>query len=215
MDASQAGRRGSKRARVSAEVASHAGGSSACAGASTSDRPTPAELQEALNVIKQMKQMEPPLISRRGQPPKPNIVACALALQRGERFSDDREALRLFGAHPETKVREEWVNGKLAQFAPAGLSTAGEQALPAYLLNRGEAHTASESALPYLDMQALRERWCPSQAALDSEEAAEADDSWMRQCVDVIARRFRAYNDGRAARPSPPEVLSSVGVGSE
>ena len=30
------------------------------------------------------------------------------------------------------------------------------------------------------------------------------------ECVDVIARRFRAYNDGRAARPSPspPEVPS-------
>ncbi len=93
-DPSQAGRRGSKRARVSAEVAFDAAGPIARAGASTSDRPTPAELQEALDVIQQMKKLEPPLISRRGQPPKPNIVACALALQRGERFSDDREALR-------------------------------------------------------------------------------------------------------------------------
>ena len=93
MDASHAGRRGSKRARVSAEVAFDAAGPSARAGASTSDRPTPAELQEALDVIQQMKKMEPPLISRRGQPPKPNIVACALALQRGERFSDDRDWL--------------------------------------------------------------------------------------------------------------------------
>ena len=131
----------------------------------------PAELQEALDVIQQMKEMEPPLISRRGQPPKPNIVACALALQRGERFSDDREALRLFGAHPETKVREEWVDGKLAQFAPAGLATPGEQALPAYLLERGEPRSYDDT-LPYLNMQALRERWAPSQAALDMSEHA-------------------------------------------
>ena len=52
----------------------------------------------------------------------------------GEQFTDDRAALRLFKAHPETKIRETWIQ-KLDQFAPAGFGTTGP-ALPAYLLNR-------------------------------------------------------------------------------
>ena len=52
------------------------------------ERPTQAELQEALDVIKMMKETNPPIVKKRGQPPKPNVVACAIALQRGERFAD-------------------------------------------------------------------------------------------------------------------------------
>ena len=37
------------------------------------------------------------------------LQAGSRTLQRGEQFDDDRQALRLFGAHPETKVRELWV----------------------------------------------------------------------------------------------------------
>jgi hypothetical protein len=53
----------------------------------------------------------------RGQPPKPRIIACALALQRGEQFKDDAEALRRFGVAPRTDVRKAWVEDKLPQLA--------------------------------------------------------------------------------------------------
>ena len=42
-----------------------------------------------------------------------SVVACAIALWRGEPFADDRAALRIFGAHPETKIREAWVSKKI------------------------------------------------------------------------------------------------------
>ena len=43
-------------------------------------------MQEALEVIQEMKERVPPIVPRRGQPPKPSVVACAIALSRGERF---------------------------------------------------------------------------------------------------------------------------------
>ena len=102
-------------------------------GASAAERPTAAERCEALDVIQQMKAADPPLLAKRA-PAKPEFVACAIALWRGEQFTDDRAALRLFKAHPETKIREKWIQ-KLDQFAPAGFGTTGP-ALPAYLLDR-------------------------------------------------------------------------------
>ena len=146
MDADESDERRPKRVRRAVQVASEAGTSRETDRASTTSRPTPAELQEAKHVIQQMKQMKPPLLAKRA-PAQPNVVACALALQRGEHFADDRAALRLFGAHPETKVQELWVNGKLAQFAPAGvgMGTPG-LALPAYLLERGESAERDERA---------------------------------------------------------------------
>ena len=90
-----------------------AAGPSKSASAPSACRPTPAEECEALDVICMMRSMEQPLLGARA-PAKANVVACAIALLRGERFDDDRQALRLFGAHPETKVRELWVDGKLA-----------------------------------------------------------------------------------------------------
>ena len=96
-----------------------AAGPSKSASAPSACRPTPAEECEALDVICMMRSMEQPLLGARA-PAKANVVACAIALLRGERFDDDRQALRLFGAHPETKVRELWVDGKLASFIAAG-----------------------------------------------------------------------------------------------
>ena len=189
MDAGERDERRSKRARRAAQVASDAGTSCEPDRATTGSRPTPAEWQEAMDVIQQMRLMVPPLVVRRGQPPKPNVVACALALQRGERFNDDREALRLFGAHPETKVREEWVDGKLAEFAPAGVGVAGEPSLPNYLLDRGSE--APSDALPwYIDLEALRARWA---ASLDNEEAAEAADHWTHGHLKEMAKRMREF----------------------
>ena len=76
-----------------AEVACDATSSNERTGSSTSGRPTPSEVQEALpvSVIKQMKEADPPLLAKRA-PAKPNVVACAIALWRGEQFADDRAA---------------------------------------------------------------------------------------------------------------------------
>jgi hypothetical protein len=137
--ADQGDGRRSKRTRRTAEVGSDAGSSSEHAGASTAHRPTAAELQEALDVIQMMRDRAPPIVPRRGQPPKPHVVACAIAMSRGEPFESDTQALQLFGVAMDTKVRRDWVEGKLAELAPAGLGTPGEPALPAYLLDRAEA----------------------------------------------------------------------------
>ena len=109
MEAADGDDRRSKRVRRAAEVACESTSSNERTGSSTSGRPTSSELQEALTVIKQMKEADPPLLARRA-PAKPNVVACAIALWLGEQFADDRAALRIFGAQPETKIREAWVS---------------------------------------------------------------------------------------------------------
>ena len=116
----------------------NASSSSQLPGGSPGSRPTAAERAEALSVIRQMKEAEPPILSRRGAPPKPNVVACAIALYRGEVFESDADALRIFGAAETTMVRRDWVEDKLARFAPAGFNTPGEP-LPSYLLDRPDA----------------------------------------------------------------------------
>ena len=58
--------------------------------------------------------------------------------------ASSRAALRRFGAHPETKVREAVWFSKLEQFAPAGFGTTGP-ALPPYLLDRGKPSAAPEA----------------------------------------------------------------------
>ena len=63
-----------KRVQEAAGISVDAGICKDPASASVS-RPTAVELQEAITVIRQMKEMEPPLLSRRGAPPKPNVVA--------------------------------------------------------------------------------------------------------------------------------------------
>ena len=168
-------------------------------------RPTATELQEAITVIQQMKEMEPPLLSRRGAPPKPNVVACAIALQRGERFANDREALQLFGAHPETKVREVWVDGHLAKFAPAGIGT-GDPALPVYLLERGEAgqarsgrdggHNEWYDVPSYLCLEALRSKRQP-----DDVDSNDVNNEWACTCehLNAMAKREREFHEWSAA----------------
>ena len=219
MDGDESGQRGTKRARRAAENASDAGSANKRHNTPSSCRPTPSELQEALDVIWQMKAMEPPLMPRRGQPPKPNVVACALTLQRGEHFADDRAALRLFGVHPETKVRELWVDGKLAHFAPAGIGVPGEPALPHYLLERSEdSSSSSSSSVPYVSMDALRARFAPSQSAMDgSNEAAEADDYWLQKHLGQMALRLRQFAAWEAQHGAEreAELADIAGVGDE
>ena len=98
-----------------------AASSSAHTASSKPGRPTAAEQQEALSVIERMKETgEPPIVARRGQPPKPNVVACAIALYCGESFDSFDDAMRQFGVPRGTDVRGLWVEGKLLQFVEAG-----------------------------------------------------------------------------------------------
>ena len=197
MDADKSSSHRSKRVRRPAEVASDSGRTSEHVSDSTSGRPTPAERQEALNVIQQMKDTDPPILPRRGQPPKVNVVACAIALSRGEQFKDDRSALRLFGAHPETKVREDWVNGKLHQFAPAGFSTPGTP-LPTYLIERSEAASRME-APSYVDVVALRTKWAPPADGSEEADFAEANAYWLSNHLAQMAQRERDFRAWEAA----------------
>ena len=105
--ADQGDGRRSKRARRAVEVAPDARSSSERASGSTACRPTPAEEQEALDVIRVMKTRVPPILAKRA-PAKPNVVACAIAMSRGERFESDAQALDIFGVAPRTDVRELW-----------------------------------------------------------------------------------------------------------
>ena len=199
-----------------------ASSSSQLPGGSPGGRPTAAERAEALSVIRQMKEAEPPILSRRGAPPKPNVVACAIALYRGEVFESDADALRIFGAAETTMVRRDWVEDKLARFAPAGFNTPGEP-LPSYLLDRPAGSTRCSTTgfdpeLPsYVHLEALRARFAPSQAVLDgSEEAAEADEYWLTGHLREMARReseFVAWAAVHAAeRDAQHEQLAAEGL---
>ena len=206
------------RARTAPRMNDDASSSSQLPGGSPGGRPTAAERAEALSVIRQMKEAEPPILSRRGAPPKPNVVACAIALYRGEVFESDADALRIFGAAETTMVRRDWVEDKLARFAPAGFNTPGEP-LPSYLLDRPEGSTTGfDPELPsYVHLEALRARFAPSQAALDgSEEAAEADEYWLTGHLREMARReseFVAWAAVHAAeRDAQHEQLAAEGL---
>ena len=85
----------------------------------SSSRPTAAEREQAERRIEDMKAapVEPPILSSRGRPPRANIVACAIAFQRGEVFDSDEEAFRQFGVPERYEVRRIWVNDKLARLA--------------------------------------------------------------------------------------------------
>merc|ERR1711865_691359 len=85
----------------------------------TSSRPTAVERAAADKRIEEMKNapVQPPILSDRGRPPSTNIVACAMALQRGEPFDSDAEAFRQFGVPEKYDMRGVWVNGKLARLA--------------------------------------------------------------------------------------------------
>ena len=206
------------RARTAPRMNDDASSSSQLPGGSPGGRPTAAERAEALSVIRQMKEAEPPILSRRGAPPKPNVVACAIALYRGEVFESDADALRIFGAAETTMVRRDWVEDKLARFAPAGFNTPGEL-LPSYRLDRPEGSTTGfDPELPsYVHLDALRARFAPSQAALDgSEEAAEAEEYWLTGHLREMARReseFVAWAAVHAAeRDAQHEQLAAEGL---
>ena len=70
--ADQGVQRRSRRARRAVETATDAGSSGEQAGASTAQRPTPAELQEALEVIDMLKApwRDPPILAKRAPAPE-------------------------------------------------------------------------------------------------------------------------------------------------
>ena len=200
--ADEGGGRRSKRARRAAQVTPDATSSTDHVASSTTHRPTPAELQEALEVISMLKGpwREPPILAKRA-PAKPNVVACAIAISRGEHFESEAKALELFGVAPDTKVRAVWVEGHLAELAPAGLGTPGEPALPTYLLGRGEptspqppassSSSSDDSSEASSDededrkeerrMERRMERWASNPAAQDSR--------WQREQKEARAQR--------------------------
>ena len=190
--ADQGSDRRSKRVRRAAEVAPDAGSSIEHAGASTSHRPTAAELQEALDVIRMMKERVPPIVPRRGQPPKANVVACAIAMYRGERFESDSTALELFGVAPRTDVRAVWVDGKLAEFAPAGLGIPGEPALPVYLLDRCEAATAQQQQQQQQE-QEQQQQSEPEESSSGSEHSSDEEDDDLRRDERRQERREQRF----------------------
>ena len=59
-------------------------------------RPTRNELKRATRIIARLKAAPAGIIKNRGQPtpPKPKVVACAIALQLNEAFADDRAIYR-------------------------------------------------------------------------------------------------------------------------
>ena len=172
-----------------------AGSSSAHAAGPTRDRPTLAEEQEALSVIDEMRKTDPPLVTRMGQPPKPNVVACALALSRKEQFKrGDAEAKERFGVGPKTDVRGVWVEGKLATLAPAGFAPVpvGGAPLPTFLLDRRSA--AGRHVPSYIDLDALRARYKPDVEEEGEEEGElQGHDGWMLDNLREMARREREW----------------------
>jgi hypothetical protein len=82
--------------------------------AAAGKRPTPGELERATRMITRLKAAG--IIKNRGPPPKPNVVACAIALYLNEAFTDDNAAKRLFNVGVGTNVRGEWVDGCNAKF---------------------------------------------------------------------------------------------------
>jgi hypothetical protein len=109
-DAAPAGR---KRVRRPSQLTSDARSSKEPARASSS-RPTPAEKAEAQETIAEMKAaaVSPPILATRGRKAEPHIVACALAMQRGEKFA---EIAADFGIRTDQSPQGVWVDSKLAQ----------------------------------------------------------------------------------------------------
>ena len=103
--------RSAKRARPHQETTGEASGpSNSASGASVEQppRPTQVERQEALTVIAELK--DAGLLSGKATRVEPNIIACALALRRGEFVTSDRAAKRDFGLRDNSRVRQDWVD---------------------------------------------------------------------------------------------------------
>ena len=143
-------------------------------------------------MIRMMKERVPPIVPRRGQPPKANVVACAIAMYRGERFESDSTALELFGVAPRTDVRAVWVDGKLAEFAPAGLGIPGEPALPVYLLDRCEAATAQQQQQQQQE-QEQQQQSEPEKSSSGSEHSSDEEDDDLRRDERRQERREQRF----------------------
>ena len=142
---------------------------------------------------------DPPILAKRA-PAKPNVVACAIAMSRGEKFGSDAKALELFGVAPDTKVRVLWVEGKLAELYPAGMGKPGEPALPAYLLDRGKPTTEQQIAAESSD------EGCSSAAEEDDEQRRQEQqhesrvDRWSCDVAAQDARWHYEQDEAKAQR---------------
>ena len=111
MDAGSGDSGRAKRACRATRVGPDTGGPSEAERGTTAPRPSPAEEAEAKSIIHQMERTDPPLVTLQAGIPKPCLVACAIAMYRGEKFKSDREAQEQFGVPKTTKVRRDWVDG--------------------------------------------------------------------------------------------------------
>ena len=234
MEPCESGRRSSTdggrrvRARTAPRLNDDASSSSQLPGGSPGGRPTAAERAEALSVIRQMKEAEPPILSRRVAPPfDPSPMwwrapsRCIVA-----RYSNPTLMLRIFGAAEATMVRRDWVEDKLARFAPAGFNTPGESRFRATSSIAPQAQRVALLLALILSchltsiwrhcVQGSRRHRQRSMAA--RRQQTEADECWLTGHLREMARRERMHATARspiipaATRPSTRIVLCGTNM---
>ena len=158
-----------------------------------------------------MKEATPPILSGRGRPAEPNVVACAIALFRKEHFDGGEPAAKeLFRVNPKTELQERWVDGYLAEFAPAGFNSTGP-ALPPYLLDRADAEADKDVELllemtldrvpTYVDLAGLCARHGPMRKVRPdgSLQSATERAGWLSEHLRTMEEREREYAAWRSS----------------
>ena len=118
-------------------------------------RPTVEESAKAHRIIERLKNAG---LMKREKANTTAVVACAVALHGKEVFASDRIAMDLFGVCPTTKIRSDWVVGKLeklleynstqraAQAAQAAAEAAANRPVPRREAERAARRAAKEAA---------------------------------------------------------------------
>ena len=151
-------------------------------------------------MIRMMKARNPPILATRASA-QPKVVACAIAMSRGERFESEARALQIFGVAPDTKVRKLWVNGHLKDFAPAGLGVPGEPSLPFYLLERGEPD-AVQARRAHATLQPHAGAFTWARALAQKSHGAHTARRGFRRATAAAATRTRTTTSSRRCSTS-------------
>ena len=178
-----------KRARRAKQAHSEHG-KPVCIG---TDRPSAWECAAAAKRIDDMRAapVKPPILSHTGRKPRLNIVACAMALERGEEFKSDAEACRLFGIHENYDVRRLWVEFKFTRLA----------AYQRTIVLHGDTRADQEAFLNLLRMYptgpiSVMSGSCDYRAAVDS--------LWCNEIVEAVKHR---YSKAREVAPHEAHTL--------
>jgi len=144
--------------------------------------------------------VSPPIVSKQGRKPDENIVACALALHRGEKFDDDAAACRLFAVQNDNyDVRGVWVGGKLAQlraYRQQQLAAELEAACVEWCAVAQAVREADREGLDYYDDSIYYEYY----------NGSEAHEIYIGSPQEHIAYQFAefwAQFSGEQAAPAP------------